>query len=85
MHTAITMGERLKDMIETYIIRAKRGGAVKLSIEAACGLRVIYNIKNEGHVPSPQIAYRLAKACGANEKEALAIAKQCPTGARKAG
>lgn len=79
------MSERLKDMVETYLIRAGKNGAFKLASEANVSVRLVYNVKNEGHVPKPEIAHRLAKACGATEEDALRIAKGCSSEAKRAG
>lgn len=79
------MSERLKDMIETYLIHAGTNGAWKLSTAANVSMRTVYLVKNNRHVPKPDVAYKLAKACGATEEEALALAKGCSSEAKRAG
>lgn len=64
-------------MIETYLIQAGKNGPSKLAIEAQCSLRIVYSIKNDGHIPRAELAYRLALACGCGDEEALALAKEC--------
>lgn len=78
------MTERLKDMIETYVINAGENGVMKLALSARCSLRLVYKVKNNGHVPKPEITYKLAKACGATEEDALNLAKGCISLARTA-
>lgn len=67
---------KVHDLVETFLIRAGKNAVAKLAIAAGCSERVIYNLKN-GHLPKPEIVYRLAKACGLNEDDALALAKGC--------
>lgn len=70
------MNERLKNLIETYMIRAGKNAALKLAGEAGCGVRMIYAIKNEGRVPKPAVTYRIVKACGVTEDEALRMSQE---------
>lgn len=77
------MNERLKELVERYMIRAGGNAAAKLSIAAKCSQRLIYDVKNNGHIPKPDTAYRLAKVCGLNEQEALDLARQCSPGAKR--
>ena len=70
------MSGRLKDLVENFMLRTENAAA-KLSVAAECGVRMVYKVKNEDYVPSPPTPYRLAKACGASEDEALDIAKEC--------
>lgn len=70
------MNERLKRLIETYLIQAGANGIPKLSIASGCSQRLIYRIKNEGHVPRSSQIYQLALACGLREGEALALARE---------
>ena len=64
-------------MIETYLIQAGKSGVTKLAMTANCSPRIVYQVKNDGHIPRAEIVYRLAKACGLSDEDALALAKGC--------
>lgn len=70
------MSERLRDLVETYLIRMGRRAEVKLAAEAELSPSTIRNVRN-GHIPSPETTYRIALACGLTPEEALLIAKEC--------
>lgn len=72
----MSVSERLQKMIEVYFEGAGKNASSKLCVAANCAQRTIYAIKNEGHVPTPAIAYKLAKACGHTDKEALKLSQE---------
>ena len=68
------MSERLKKMVSDALITK---GIKALQDGSGLGEQTIREI-SEGHrFPRRKTAYRLAKACGAEEEEALALAREC--------
>lgn len=70
----------LKDRVEETLIKA--GTRETLADEAGVALETIRRVL-KGQFPRPKTAYKLAKACGCSDEEALAIAKQRPSGRAK--
>lgn len=67
--------QRLVQLIKTYTFKRK-SGLTELAAQAGCSVGTIYNVRS-GAIPRPDTAYRLARACGASEREAEQIAAAC--------
>jgi hypothetical protein len=71
------MSERLIKLIGDALIKE---GASELSRRSKLSPNAIREIAAGVRCPRRRSAYRLALACGCNEQEALALARECFTG-----
>lgn len=69
------MTERLRQLINDYVVKAGKNAMAKLSVESDVSLRTLYLIRNEGHVTSANNVLKIAVACGLSEEDALELAK----------
>ena len=67
----------LADLINTVLLKEGRGGIARLAHIAGKGERMIDRYRLGHSVPYSETAYKLAMACGLNEEEALALAREC--------
>lgn len=72
----LLMTQRLKERIETFII--KNGSAAKLDLAkaAGCSLRTLERWLNGETAPDGHERYSLALACGLTEAEAMTLARE---------
>lgn len=75
---------RIKDLLNRYIEEHGRTGKAQLCIAVRKSENTLNRWLRTG-VPNPQDAYKLALACGYNEKEALRLAREeaLPVGVRE--
>lgn len=67
----------LQRLVSKTIMRLGKNGKEKLALSADLSVSTIVNILNNSHIPLPQTAYALAKACECDDDEALKISEEC--------
>lgn len=80
------MSGRLRDVVGQYLVKAGRRARISLCETADVSRSALDNIignRTKPYVPSAAVAYRLAKACGCSEEDALSIANECSSAIRK--
>jgi len=71
--TKTKMSERLIKLVNDT---KTRDGIIALAKKAGVSRGTVINVSN-GRTPHPKNAFKLAKACGCGEEEALSIAYEC--------
>lgn len=74
------MSNRLKDLIDTYLVKHGNNGFVLLGQVLDRDAKTIRRWKDGGAVPNAHLAYKLALACGCTEEDALSVAKEAFSG-----
>jgi hypothetical protein len=68
--------KQLVRLMEDVVTKEGQPGKLRLGIAVRKGERTIDRYMKQEYVPTSEIAYQLALACGVGEKEALAIARE---------
>lgn len=79
------MSERLIERIEKHLISGGKNARVKLCADAEISLSTLDNVlgnRTNSQSHSANTLFRLAKACGCDEQEALELAKCAPAKAK---
>lgn len=71
------MSNRLCEAMKTLILKEGSTGRAKLGAAVGRGERMIQRYLKGDATPSPDNAYKLARECGLDEADALAIAREC--------
>lgn len=80
-----SMSRNLVKAIETVMIREGQTGKGRLADVIGVGTRQIERYVDQDVTPKPDVAYKLAVACGLSDVEALRISAECaPTRQRTA-
>jgi hypothetical protein len=70
------MSIRLVELMTQLIVREGSAGKARLSLAAGRGDRMIERYVKGLSVPSQSTSYKLARACGCSDSEALALASE---------
>lgn len=71
------MSKKLVEAMQSTILSEGQTGKGRLADSIGRKIRIIELYLNGSATPSFENAYKLAKACGLEEPDALAIAKEC--------
>lgn len=77
------MIEQLRNMVQDWVIKAGENGVERLAVGSGVSPSTIRDVIKTGHLPRARTIYRLALACGRDEEEARALAKQRLSAARE--
>lgn len=68
------MSRRLIEVMKEFLVKEGQIGKAKLALAVGRGDRMVDRYLKGQSIPSRNQAYRLALACGCNERDALALA-----------
>lgn len=71
------MTQRLLELMNTAVLKEGPSGKARMAGVIERTERMVDRYMKGQSVPTPSLAFKLAKACGATEEEALDIAKEC--------
>jgi hypothetical protein len=66
------------ELLDTYLTKYGTDGKRRLALAVGRGEQMIDRYRKRQAVPPSNVAFRIALACGLEEAEALALAKECP-------
>ncbi len=78
----LTAMNRVKRIVGDHLVKLGDRATEQLSISSGVCSSTIRNVEND-HVPLPKTIYKLLKACGMNDMDALALARECSTEAEE--
>lgn len=70
------MSAQLVKLMKEVIIREGSTGRMKLALAAGRGEKMIERYLKGTSAPGSDVVYRIAKACGCSDKDALALASK---------